>query len=154
MSRQNAVLKKRSLPSPRLRSDKSASHMGAIHFFISIGIYFISLCVISLASSYFLNMQADPQKYIHITSTVSAALSSAIAAGYLCRATEKSPLACGIIMSVIAVGIAVVLSLIFKGYATVPIYKGLLLKIPLLFSSFLGAAIGKKRDRRVRCCGR
>ena len=154
MSRQNAVLKKRSLPSPHLRSDKSASHMGAIHFFISIGIYFIALCVISLASSYFLNMQSDPQKYIHLASTVSAAISAAISSGYLCRATEKSPLACGIIMSVIAVGIAVVLSLIFKSYATTPIYKGLLLKIPLLFSSFLGAAIGKKRDRRVRCCGR
>lgn len=154
MSRQNATVKKRSLPSPHLRAEKSASPRGAMQFFIAVGIYFIALCVISLLSSYFLNMQSDPQKYIHLTSTVSAAISAAIASGYLCRATEKSPLACGIIMSVIAVGIAVVLSLIFKSYATTPIYYGLLLKIPLLFSSFLGAAIGKKRDRRVRCCGR
>ena len=154
MSRHNATVKKRSLPSPRLRSDTSSSTRGTIHFFISVGIYFIALCVISLASSYFLNMQADPQKYIYLASTVSAAISSAIAAGYLCRATEKSPLACGIIMSVIAISIAVVLSLICKSYATVPIYKGLLLKIPLFFSSFLGAVIGKKRPPRGRCCGR
>ena len=154
MSRQHAIAKKRSLPSPRIRSEKSENKPAALHFFISIGIYFISICVISLISSYFLNMQSDPKKHVYLASTLSAAISSAISAGYLCRSTKRQTLACGIIISATAVGIGIIFSLISKNYITTPIYKGLLLKIPLFFSSFIGAVIGKGRDRGSRCCGR
>ena len=155
MSKQHAISGKRSLPSPRMRKEKSATSPAFLPHIVSLGIYFISLCVISLAASYFLNQGSDPKSHVALMSMVATALSSAIASGYLCRATDKSPFVCGITVSVTVILLSVIFSLIFGKYATEPIYMGILLKAPLFFSSFLGGVIGKKRNnRRGRCCGR
>ena len=154
MSRQHAKAHKRGLPSPSLRRESEGERTALLPFLISIGIYFIALCVISLLTSYFLNQKSDPQKYVNLMSMIASILASLIAAAYLCRGSGSSPLVCGIIFSVTVISISLILSLIFKSYATVPIYKGILLKIPLFFSSFLGAVIGKRRDRKARCCRR
>ena len=154
MSKQHTVSGKRSLPSPRMRKEKSDTSGAFLPHIISLGIYFISLCVISLATSYFLNQGSDPKSRITLMSMVATALSSDIASGYLCRATDKSPFVCGITLSVTVILLSVVFSLIFREYATRPIYMGILLKTPLFFSSFLGGVIGKKRNKRGRCCGR
>ncbi len=154
MSKQHTVSGKRSLPSPRMRQEKSSTSPAFLPHIVSLGIYFISLCVISLSMSYFLNQGSDPKSHVTLMSMVATALSSALAAGYLCRATDKSPFACGITVSLTVILLSVVFSLIFSKYATQPIYMGILPKIPLFFSSFLGGVIGKKRKKRGRCCGR
>lgn len=154
MSRQHAVVPKRNLPSPRMRSEKENKSSSLLPFIISLGIYFVALCVLSLILSYFLYQKSDPQKYVNLMSMIASISASLIAAAYLCRATGKSPIACGIIISATVLSVSILFSFIFKSQITQPIYKGILLKIPLIFSSFLGGAIGKRKEKRGRCCGR
>ena len=153
MSRPHA-LAKRNLPSPRLRCDSESKGAFFVPFIISIGIYFLSLCVISLVMSCFLLQKEDPARYVSLMSMIASVLSSLLSSAYLCRSTQKSKVLCGMIMSLTLIGLSLLFSLISKDQITQPMYKGLLLKLPLILSCLLGGAIGKKREklgkRRIR----
>lgn len=145
MSRPHAIAK-RNLPSPRLRSEADREKTFFVPFIISVGIYFLSLCVISLIISYILQKNEDPASYIPLMSMVATIFSSLIGAIYLCRKSERSPLACGLILSLTLICLSAVISLISKS-TTQPWYKGLIVKLPIILSSCLGSAIGKKREQ-------
>ena len=148
MSRPQSIAK-RNLPSPRLRSEADREKTFFVPFIISVGIYFLSLCVISLLISYALQKSEDPAKHIPLMSMVASMLSSLIGAAYLCRKSERSPLACGLILSLTLICLSGVISLISKNSA-LPWYRSLLIKLPILLSSYLGGAIGKMREKQPK----
>lgn len=144
MSKQ-ASLVKRSVPVLAYRKEKSKSQSLLSSLLISVGVYLISLILISLAFCAYILGKDDPLSLIFFMSMTSSAISSFLGAFFLCKRWGQSPFASALIFIGVTLLISLLIALISKSH--IEFSKAMLTKLPSVISAFLGSFIGKIRKK-------
>lgn len=140
-----AALAKRNIPALAYCKEKPKSRSVLPSILISVGVYIISLIIISLVFCAYLSGKEDPLSQIFIMSMTSSAISSFLGAFFLCKRWRQNSFACALIF--IGITIAISLLVTLTGKNTLEVSKAMLCKLPSVISAFLGSFIGKIKKK-------